>query len=73
MIHRWRWYRWWLWTREWKWKQCEADVTKVEQVIKQIEEEDVDMRNIVKEKTSNESKNSATIQRKQKLKSQMIF
>ena len=48
-------------------------MTKVEQVIKQIEEEDVDMRNIVKEKTSNESKNSATIQRKQKLKSQMIF
>ena len=48
-------------------------MTKVEQVIKQIEEEDVDIGNIVKEKTSNESKNSATIQEKQKVKSQMIF
>ena len=43
-------------------------MTKVEQVIEQIEEEHVDMENIVKEKTSNESKNSATIQRKQKVK-----
>ena len=46
----------------------EADVIEVEQEIEQIEEEDVDMENIVKEKTSNETKNSATIQQKQKFK-----
>ena len=40
----------------------ESGVTEVEQKIEQIEEEDIDMENIVKEKTSNESKNSATIQ-----------
>ena len=40
----------------------ESGVTEVEQEIEQIEEEDIDMENIVKEKTSNESKNSATIQ-----------
>ena len=44
----------------------EADVTEVEEEIEQTEAEDVDMENIVKEKTSNESENSATIQRKQK-------
>ena len=43
-------------------------MTGVEQGIEQIEEEDVDLENIVKEKTLNESKNSATIQRKQKFK-----
>ena len=42
-------------------------MTEVEEEIEQIEE-DVDMENIVKEKTSNESENSATIQRKQKFK-----
>ena len=41
---------------------------EVEQEIEQTGEEDVDMENIVKEKTSNESENSATIQRKQKFK-----
>ena len=46
----------------------EADMAEVEQEIEQIEEEDVDIENTVKEKTSNESKSSATIQRKQKLK-----
>ena len=46
----------------------EADVTEVEPEIEQIEEEDVNMENIVKEKTSNESENSATIQRKQKFR-----
>ena len=46
----------------------EADMTKVEQKIEQIEEEDVYIENIVKEKTSNESENSATIQREQKFK-----
>ena len=40
----------------------EADVTKVEQEIEQTEEEDVEMVNIVKEKISNESENSAIIQ-----------
>ena len=43
-------------------------MTGVEQGIEQIEEEDVDLENIVKEKTPNESKNSARIQRKQKFK-----
>ena len=43
-------------------------MTGVEQEIEQIEEEDVDLENIVKEKTPNESKNSATIQWKQKFK-----
>ena len=45
----------------------EADVTEVEQEIEQIEE-DVNMENIMKEKPSNESENSATIQRNQKFK-----
>ena len=40
----------------------ESGVTEVGQEIEQIEEEDIDMENIAKEKTSNESKNSATIQ-----------
>ena len=45
-------------------------MTVVEQEIELIEEEDVDMENIVKKKkTPNESKNSATIKRKQRLKS----
>ena len=35
-----------------------------EQEVEQIEEEDVDMENIVKQKASNESENSATIQQK---------
>ena len=39
----------------------QADVTEVEQGIEQTEEEDVDMENIAKEKTSNETRNSATI------------
>ena len=43
-------------------------MTEVEQEIEQIEEEDIDMENILKEKISNESKNWATIQRKQKFK-----
>ena len=43
-------------------------MTGVEQGIEQIEEEDADLENIVKEKTPNESKNSARIQRKQKFK-----
>ena len=43
-------------------------MTGVEQGIEQIEEEDVDLENIVKEKTPNESKNSARIQWKQKFK-----
>ena len=46
----------------------EADVTKVEQEIEQIEKANVDMENIVKAKTSNESENSAAIQWKQKFK-----
>ena len=46
----------------------EEDVTKVEQEVEQIKEKDVDMKNIVKGKASNESKNSATIQWKQKFK-----
>ena len=48
--------------------ELEADVTEVEEETEQIEEENVDMENIVKEKTSNESADSATIQRKQKFK-----
>ena len=43
-------------------------MTRVEQKIEQIEEEDVYIENIVKEKTSNESENSATIQREQKFR-----
>ena len=43
-------------------------MTEAEQEIEQTEEGDVDMENIVKEKTSNESENSATIQWKQKFK-----
>ena len=39
----------------------QTDVTEVEQEIEQTEEEDVDMENIVKEKSSNETRNSATI------------
>ena len=46
----------------------EADVIEVEQEIEQIEEEDVYMENTVKGKTSNESRNSETIQWKQKFK-----
>ena len=42
----------------------EADVTEAKHEIQQIEEEDVHMENIAKEKASNESENSATIQRK---------
>ena len=38
-----------------------SDVTEVGQEIERIEEEDVDMENIVKEKTSIESEKSATI------------
>ena len=46
----------------------EADVTKVEQEIEQTEEEDVEMENIVKEKISNESENSAIIQWQEEFK-----
>ena len=42
----------------------EAVVREEEQEVEQIEEEDVDMENIVKQKASNESENSATIQQK---------
>ena len=47
----------------------QADVTEVEQEIEQTEDKDVDMDTIVKEKTSNESEISATVQRKQMFKS----
>ena len=49
-------------------KENEADVTELEQEIEQIEEKDVDMENIVKGITSNESGNSTSVQRKQKFK-----
>ena len=42
--------------------ESEADVTKVEQEIERIEEEDVNMENIVKERKSNDFEKSATIQ-----------
>ena len=43
-------------------------MTDVEQEIEQIEGKDVNMENIMKEKISNESKISTTIQGKQKFK-----
>ena len=43
-------------------------MTDVEQEIEQIEGKDVNMENIMKEKVSNESKISTTIQGKQKFK-----
>ena len=43
-------------------------MTGAEQETEQLEQEDVDLENIVKEKTPNESKNSVTIQRKQNFK-----
>ena len=43
-------------------------MTDVEQEIEQTEGKDVNMKNIMKEKISNESKISATIQGKQKFK-----
>ena len=49
-------------------KENEADVTELEQEIEQIEEKDIDMENIVKGITSNESGNSTPVQRKQKFK-----
>ena len=48
--------------------ESEADVTKVEQEIERIEEEDVDMENIMKERKSNDFEKSATIQWKQRFK-----
>ena len=46
---------------------------ELEEDIEQIEVKDTDMENLMKEKTSNESENLATLERKQISKLLMMF
>ena len=46
---------------------------ELEEDIEQIEVKDIDMENLMKEKTSNESENLATLERKQISKLLMMF